>query len=92
MEMDVATVTAVAGGIGTIATGVGAAMKVLWSKVSEQHSHVEAALNECQEEHVKAADKIDAIQRDVIALNRHVGRLEGSIKARGIDPDKITEN
>ncbi|MBL8815264.1 MAG: hypothetical protein JNL58_04485 [Planctomyces sp.] len=91
MEVDGATITAIAGISGTVATAVGAAMKVLWAKVSEQHQRVETALDECQNEHAKAAEKIDAVQRDVVLLNRHVGRLEGAIRARGIDPEEITE-
>lgn len=91
MEVDPGTITAVATGLGTIGATVGAAMKILWGKVSEQHARVETALEDCQKEHVKAAEKIEAVHRDVVTLNRHVGQLEGAIRARGIDPDEITE-
>lgn len=91
MEVDGATITAVATGLGTTAAAVAGAMKILWGKVSEQHARVETALDECQKEHAKAAEKIEAIHRDVSTLNRHVGQLEGAIRARGIDPDEITE-
>ena len=91
MEVDGATITAIAGATGTVATAVGAALKILWGKVTEQHKAVEQQLTDCHQEHKRAAEKIDVIQRDVITLSRTVGRLEGAVKARGIDPDEITE-
>lgn len=89
--MDPGTLTAVATGLGTMAAAVGGAMKILWGKVSEQHAKVEQQLTDCHQEHKRAAEKIDVIQRDVIVLSRTVGRLEGAVKARGIDPEEITE-
>jgi len=91
MDVDATTITAIAGATGTLATAVVAALKVLWAKVSEQHAKVEQQLTDCHQEHKRAAEKIDVIQRDVIVLSRTVGRLEGAVKARGIDPEEITE-
>lgn len=82
MDVDIHDPTTVTT-IGAVATAATAAIGKLWYTVVEQHKDVRLALQNCEDEHEKARDKIDSLMEGVADLRSQVGHMQGLMEGLG---------
>ena len=77
--IDVSDPLIVTAGTAMIA-GLTGALKVLWDRANTLANKTDIALAKCEEEHQKAAERVNVLFEKVITLNGEVGMMKGRIQ------------